>query len=209
MSRRKEIPMKGNIEKLAVIVMIAAMAMFTVVTMASADDNKWKAFHGEYAASNVGNCLLTPFGFDPDKLTPNGPSNYIFSHGATAQAIWIFNADGTGMAQGRQVGMLFAPNFPGGGLSEFSWQFTYDITDDGTITADLIPGTYEGKQLTGGSKGSTYTIDKVSDSGMISEDHKTITLGTPTAEVMTFTYSNGSVLYGICGFTRVLTRVGE
>ncbi len=201
--------MKGNIEKLAVIVMIAAMAMFMTVATASADDNKWKAFHGEYAASNVGNCLLTPFGFDPDKLTPNGPSSYIYNNAVTAQNIWTFNADGTGMVQGRQVGMLFAPNSPFAGSTEFSWQFSYDITDDGTITTALIPGTYEAKHLTGASKGLTYTIDKFSDSGMVSEDHKTITLGTPTTEVMTYTDSTGLVLYGICGFTRVLTRVGE
>ncbi len=201
--------MKGNSKKLTVFMMIAAMAMFMAVATASADDNKWKAFHGEYAGSNVGNCLFTPFGFDPDKLTPNGPSNYIFNNVITAQNIWTFNADGTGMVQGRQVGMLFAPNSPNAGLSEFSWQFTYNITDDGTITADSIPGTYEGKQLTGGSKGITYTLDKVSDSGMVSQDHKTITLGTPTTEVMTYTDSTGLVLYGICGLTRVLTRVGE
>ncbi len=201
--------MKGNSKKLTVFVMIAAMAMFMTVATASADDNKWKAFHGEYAGSNVVNCLFTPFGFDPDKLTPNGPSNYIYNNAITAQNIWTFNADGTGTAQGRQVGIVFAPNSPAAGWTEFSWQFTYDITHDGTITTALIPGTYEGRHLTGPSKGLTFTLDKVSDSGMVSEDHKTITLGAAMAEVMTVTYSNGSVLYGICGLTRVLTRVGE
>ena len=41
--------MKGNIKKLALFVMIAAITMFTAVPMASAFDHGWGGIQGEYA----------------------------------------------------------------------------------------------------------------------------------------------------------------
>lgn len=200
--------MKGNTKKLAVFVVIAAMAMFIAATMASADDNKWKAFHGKYAATSLGSCFLTGTGFYPD-LTAIDPT-YVSPNSNTSLTIWTFHPDGTGTAQGRGVGLnAWYPYIAAGSANEISWQFTYNITHDGTITTDLIPETYEGTFLQGPSKGLTFTFDKISDSGMVSQDHKTITLGTVTEDVVKFTRSNGTVLYGICFYGRVLTRVDE
>jgi hypothetical protein len=200
--------LKGNTKKLAVFVVIAAMAMFIAATMASADDNKWKAFHGKYAATSMGSCLWTPKGFYPNLIAVDPTTGSSNSH--TSQTIWTFYPDGTGTVQGRQVGLTdVLIYYASGSSSEISWQFTYNITHDGTITTDLIPGTYEGTHLQGPSKDLTFTMDKMSDSGMVSQDHKTITLGSVTADVVKLTYSSGTVYYGICFFGRVLSRVDE
>jgi hypothetical protein len=48
----KEVQMKTSMMKLSVFVMMAAIAMFTLVAMASADDHKWKhGIKGDYAVT--------------------------------------------------------------------------------------------------------------------------------------------------------------
>jgi hypothetical protein len=199
--------LKGNTKKLAVFVIIAAIAMLIVVAMASAGDHKWKAFHGEYAATSVGTCLWTWTGWKPN-LTPVDVSTG-YTSSTTQQTIWTFYPDGTGTGQGRNVGLTYVfPSYAAAGLSEMSWQFTYNITHDGTITTDLIPGTFVGTFLQGPNKGLTWTWDKLSDSGMVSQDHKTITLSSVAPDVVKLTF--GSIVnYGICSYGRVLTRVDE
>jgi len=200
--------MKGNTKKLAVFAVIVAVAMFIAAAMASADDNKWNAFHGKYAATSMGSCLMTPKGFNPNLTLVDPTTGYMNSN--TAQTIWTFYPDGTGTAQGRGVGLNdILPYYAAGSSNEISWQFTYNITHGGTITTDLIPGTYEGTFLQGPNKGFTFTFDKLSDSGMVSQDHKTITLGSITEDVVKLTTSNGIVHYGICFYGRVLTRLDE
>ena len=57
--------MKDNIKKLAVFVMIIALAIFMAVATASADRQKYrKTLHGEYAFTGSGACTLAPTGFN-------------------------------------------------------------------------------------------------------------------------------------------------
>jgi hypothetical protein len=204
--------MKGNTKKLAVFVIIAAIAIFIAAAVASADDHKWKAFHGKYAGTTVGSCIIVLGDFDPVKLTPTPIASnldYIFRNTFAQQAIWTFHADGTGTMQGTQVNLMFVPVSAGASSVDISWQFTYDVTHEGGITTTMIPGTYKGEYTAGPSKGATYTQDTYSDSGMVSEDHKTITLGSVTADIVTLTTSSNISFKGICNWGRVLTRVDE
>ncbi len=69
--------MKGNIKKLAVLVIIVAIAMFFVWAMASADDHKGKkSIRGVYAGTGGGTCIIAPGGFNPTNLIPIFPPSY-------------------------------------------------------------------------------------------------------------------------------------
>jgi predicted membrane protein len=58
--------MNGNAKKLAVLVMIVALAIVLPVAMVSADDHAGKKFiQGTYAVTGMNGVLLAPFGFDP------------------------------------------------------------------------------------------------------------------------------------------------
>ncbi len=204
--------MKGNIMKLAVIVMTAAIAMFTAVSMAPADDNKWKAIGGEYAMTASGACLFSSGGFNPND-TPIGTS---WGGSSMATGIWTFKRDGTGTVKGTQFGLTLPPANPGysnpsAASAGFSFDFTYKVTDDGMITVEKV-GLYKATYLTGPLKDWTFTISSSGDFfGNVSADHKTITLASAN-EVEKITLTNGTVafdVYSICNIGRVLIRLGE
>ncbi len=91
--------MKGNIKKLAVFMMIAAIAMFTVVPMASADPPFLPALRGQYGATGGGTSLLAPLGFGSN-LIPNGPPGAYVSQTCSVEGVYTFERDGTGSFEG-------------------------------------------------------------------------------------------------------------
>lgn len=118
--------MKGNMKKLAVFVVIATIAMFISAAIASGND--WKAIHGVYAATSVVDC------------NTDRPAVNIFESGTSTQfTTYTFNGDGTGTVQGRQVGITFLPT-RSEGFFDMSWNFTYEVADDGTISMDAVIG---------------------------------------------------------------------
>jgi len=135
--------MKGIFKTLAAFVIIAAIAMFTVVGMASASDQQWrKAIHGEYAFTGTGACLFAFTGFDPDKFTPTGPSS------GPGPNFWdgvvTFKKNGRGSIDAQQRYMdINNPQNPQGaaGLVHIYWEFTYTV-HRGKITFTEIPDTY-------------------------------------------------------------------
>jgi len=185
--------MKGNIKKLAVFVVIATITTFISATMASAADHKKKAFHGEYAATSVGMCLGT---------SPMIP-DVVFTNSLTQQSIYTFNSDGTGTVEGTHFGITFPPN-QSTALRDMSWEFTYEVTQDGTIT---FVG--EGIWKFPGTDDIAYTSSAFSESGKLSGDRKTITLGPVTPEATVLTFPSGFVFEVTCNISRVLIRVGE
>jgi hypothetical protein len=195
-------------KKLAVFVVIGAIATFIAVAIASAGGD-WKAIHGEYAMTGGGNCLFSPSGFNPN-FTPIGPS----WHGSSlATGIWTFKRNGKGtMQQGTQLALTLPPSpIPTGASSaEFSFDFTYKVTDDGTITVDVVPGTFTGEFVTGPLAGVTFTYVTPTFSmlGMVSADHKTITLASGN-DVQQINLSNNTTVFAICNLGRVLIRVDE
>jgi hypothetical protein len=215
--------MKKNIKKLAVFAMIAAIAMFTAVAMASADDHEWKAIHGEYAMAGAGTCLVSTSAFLDDfytSYTVPGPPPFpasSYSQGLMVAGIFTFKRDGRGSVETKQLIQTFPPwPYPWAGSVNINFDFTYTVKDDGTITAAMMPGTFLATYVTGPpslvptppAPAVTYTVDKLNFSGMVSADHKTILLGSGN-EMMTVKLSNGETVYSICNTARVLTRLGE
>jgi hypothetical protein len=142
-SRRKETQMKAIFAKRSAFVIIATIAMFTVVAMASASDNQGrKAIHGEYAFSGSGACTLAPGGFNPD-FTPVNPT--MAGMGPNFwEGVYTFKKDGKGKMESRQVyqeGPSNPPNTYAAGRALLSWEFEYEMAEN-EITFTLIPGTY-------------------------------------------------------------------
>jgi len=205
--------MKRNTKKLGVFVMVVAIAMFTAVAMASADDHDWKTIHGDYAITAGMSCFIAPSGFNGN-LIPNDPTT-ASSNSITFQGISTFNRDGTGRLD--STGVLIAPppvplpQFPHANAFQFSFTFTYDVADDDTITIDADENSFQVTFDTGPLPpgGVGFTSDKYSLSGRVSEDHKTLTLGSPTTLIQTSTFINTPISFNmICNGSYVFTRLG-
>jgi hypothetical protein len=206
--------MKGNIRKLAVFVMIAAIAMFMVVGIASAGNNNLVT--GDYAVTAGMSCMATPFGFN-DKLIANVPAS-VSNISITFQGIGTFKHDGTGSLETTGV-QLSIPQVPGpppftpsGSAFQFSFTFTYNVADNDTITIDADKDSFQVTYDTGPITGATFTADIYSLSGMVSADHKTLTLGSPTTLIQTVTFQlpQGPVVFNmICNGSYVFTRLRQ
>ena len=216
--------MKGNIKKLAVVVMVAAIAMFTVVAMASADDrdrdDQQKGIRGEYALSGLGTCLFSVAGFNSNYVPLTGYPSWAGSSMGTG--IWTFKRDGTGTVQGTSFALTFPfplPSIPSASAATkaFSFNFNYQVNDDDTITVDMV-GPYTETTLTGSLTGWVYTTDTNHFFGYVSADRKTITLASGNV-VQTFTRGTtpptytgtlpAAAVYAICNTERVLIQLDE
>jgi hypothetical protein len=140
--------MKDNIKKLAVFVMIIALAIFMAVATASADGQKYrKTLHGEYAFTGSGVCTLSPTGFDPDFI-PNTPGSAWMGPNFW-EGVYTFNHNGKGKMETQQcynegpAAMVpMVPMVPySSGCADLSWEFEYEI-DGGAITFTFTSGTY-------------------------------------------------------------------
>ena len=131
--------MKENIKKLAVFVILGAVAMFIAVPMASAHDSWWKMLiRGEYTFTGSGACTLAPTGFN-DNFTPKDPA--LASMGPNFWAgVYTFNSNNKGKMEAHQV-YQDGPSAYGAGAANLSWEFTYEM-DGPEITFTFIPGTY-------------------------------------------------------------------
>jgi hypothetical protein len=164
--------MKGNIKKLTVFVMIAGIAIFMVVAMASAGGHGQpvhNAIKGIYAATGSTQCTTSMSGFDAN-LTPNGND---WSMGTSSiLAIYTFNHDGTGSMEGTNRIMSLPGGMnskPSGSYTESAaYRFTYTVTDQGLITFTVVPG--------GFVIGPNLCVDNLPKHGIISEDRKTIVI---------------------------------
>ena len=134
--------MKDSIRKLAVFVMIIALAIFMAVATASADGQKYrKTLQGEYAFTGSGAGTLALTGFN-ENFTPKdsgsawmGPNFW--------EGVYTFNRNGTGKMDAQQC-YHDGPNAPvpySSGCALLSWEFEYEIYG-GAITFTFIPGTY-------------------------------------------------------------------
>lgn len=128
-----------------------------------------------------------------------------FNLTASVQGIQTFYGDGKGTVRGSQVTISSYPY-----LFKFHYDFTYSISNDGTITTNLIPGTWIGTYITGPVVGQTVTKDNFTLSGMASNDNKVLVFTTPTPQIETNTnLTTGAISPRICHRTRVLIWQGE
>ena len=200
-------------KNLAVFVIMAALTISTGLGMASADNNA--NVTGEYAFGGRVNYIVTPlvFPFDPITLVPINPSS-VTSNSINCQGIFTFKRDGTGRFD--STGVLLAlppqvlPAIPHANAFTWSFTFTYDVADDDTITIDADENTFHVTFATGPGGGVvSFTADKYPLSGMVSADHKTMTLGSPTTFIQTLTFQPPPipVQQGIPNSSYVLTRL--
>jgi hypothetical protein len=172
--------MKGNIKKLAVILMIAAMAIFMAMATASAWWPFRNAISGEYAVTGKNSCLAAfPPGFDPKTL--QAPENgYTDISAESWEGVYKFKSNGTGTMD--IVNHDVGANPGAGGSMSIHWDFHYTVEDGGKITFTLDFGSYIGKWLTGPQAGQEAFLD-TDDSwnGVISPDgnHMFVTWGAP------------------------------
>ncbi len=141
--------MKGNIKKLVVFVIIATIAMFIVVGMASANDQKRnKTMNAKYAFAGSGNCLIAINGFNAS-LQPNDGANGMWFWGPLTvdEGVITFNKDGTGSVKNiLHAYDIWGPFFgspPNAGAGNETWDFTYTMTNNGNITITYAKGSFE------------------------------------------------------------------
>ena len=136
--------METSMKKLAVVAVMTAIATFMAVPMASAANVK-NAIKGDYATTGPGSCLYSRSPFNANLTLPDS-NNWIASK--LAVGTWTFEKDGTGNAQFTVYGIATSqPAFPTatGDSSGISFEFTYTIANDGTITGEMTPGRSRGR----------------------------------------------------------------
>lgn len=194
-------------KKLAVVGMIA-IATFMAATMASAQG--WGAIKGTYAMSATANCLHW-WSDAPTAIW--GASNMV-------QGFVRFESDGTGTAWGNNwpITPPQPPVTPVCGNGEFSFDFTYTVTNEGAITVWMTPGTFYGKNLVANVTFKSDNCGPGADDrctlfGMISSDHKTMSLATAASpdgsHAQGYLMPNGKTFYANCSIARILFRVGD
>jgi hypothetical protein len=175
----------------------------TWAASAAADPPQLK---GDYGFTGTAACLSTAApgpGFNPN-LTPTDGS---FGQSAAVEGIRTFNGDGTGTVRASSMGITIPANVNSAGSDDFSFSFTYTISDDGVWTSNVI-GVQTGTIKTGPRAGQTFTIaNSPTSTGIISNNGSMLTLATldPTVEIVTF--SNGDIHKRICHRSRVFIKL--
>ena len=198
-------------KKFTLIVIITALTIFTSAAMVSADGHRWRGFHGEYAMTSTGFCLYSFSPFFPGEPACSGTDTPLTCWGAllVADGFWSFWRNGEGSFTGSQYGMAPPPYANANALPvDLDFDFTYTVTNDGVITAAIVPDTFFGTFQAGVNKGKKYTVDIFNFYGMVSTDRKTITLNSAN-ELQHYTSPDipAMSLYGICNISRTLIRV--
>jgi hypothetical protein len=190
-------------KRLAVLMMIPALAMFMVPALASANWYYWWGIQGTWEMSASGSCLHSsdPYYQDPARnnwwTAPVG--SQVYAGVTVSNGTWIFKANG----EGTYSQTIYATILPGGATSmpgpagsplpvplevrviaQKDQLFTYAITPSGDITV-----------TTGG-------IELI---GNISKDMNTMTLLSAN-NVQKF---GGNFQYTICNTARTLIKVQE
>jgi hypothetical protein len=150
--------------------MITAISVFMLATVVSADGEKFKRFHGVYYMTAKANGLISTCGYEEGgppyiaKTEVEGQECHVWAAADTAQGTWIFRRDGTGSAGGWNYAFDFPPGPPGIGPrardNPFNFDFNYEISSKGVIKVWVTsPG-----------------LTSLEMEGMVSQDHKTMTL---------------------------------
>jgi hypothetical protein len=211
--------MRGNTKKLIVLVIITAMSLFIMASMASAEQNCRRAIRGQYAYIGETGCLFSPSGFN-DKLQPNAGWGIIQTYSRDGVVRFELNGTGTAEIFSRGIGLQYqlpsGQSFPHFAVTQgFTFDFTYTLTNDGKITIIVDPGTFISEQLEGPDKGRIFRIDGVLKDGVITPmildgvmtpDGKIITLnaGAPDVYVINRVDAPQPTNYSICRNSAVL-----
>jgi hypothetical protein len=195
--------MKGNIKRLAVLLIITVIAIFMMADTVTAEWRNHRSIQGVYAATGSGSCIIAPLGFD--NLVPKSGISDLLTF--TEIAVFTFYSDGTGKVERTCSNIQFTggpPGFPpppyawdGGD----SWEFTYKVKRDGSITLTQVHDSYEGYGSSGPFAGFTYKNENRNRRGTVSPDAKTIILNGGLPDIIT---SPPSITEMVCNDSAVL-----
>ena len=188
--------MKGNINKLALLMVIAVMATFVMaatVTAGSPID-----ITGQYAATGSGTCFVAFYGLN-DSLMPNPvPSDRPEDSPSppwayqlltcTIEGVFTFYGNGTGHAVRPSNPCIIhsgPPFAPAAADSMDEWDFTYKVEHDGQVTLTQVPGSHSGEFTSGILEGFAYSNENRNWHGKVSPDGKTIILNSGLPEIIT------------------------
>lgn len=205
-------------KRLALVVMVIATATFVTLAVTSAQED-WRAIHGTYASTGTGTCLNAgSTGFNGTYVPVAGPASFFGSQLYTGT--WTFAHHGSGQFEGTLFGTAVPPN---GAPNTFqvSFPFTYTFTD-GVVNVLMDEPHFLATGQTGPLVGKTFTLEgflpptvppgttelrqNLYFAGMMSTDHKTMTLSMGN-QIQKVTVSNGVINFQICNVGHVLIRV--
>jgi hypothetical protein len=209
--------------KLATALLLASVAL----TCASGANAASPNLKGQYAVTGTAECINSNVGFTPSPdnraicnngfpvgVGPNagqGTCLGVFATSFGIEGVRTFNGDGTGTAKVSSVSITPTPNvtFVGAGSEDATFSFTYTLDEDGGFTTQLVPGSFAGTNTSGPRTGQTVTQDKLSLTGLMSNNRQALTLATVTPDVEKQTFSNGDTRYRICHRSRTLILMGN
>jgi hypothetical protein len=206
--------------KYASISSIAALVMMWPFAATAAPPQ----LKGDYAVTGMATCQYSGLPFNtnsantlflpvPLSTSPNG----VFLSTYSIEGVRTFDGHGNGTMKGRTVDIVPVPSLnPRVGLSDVSFKFTYSVDSAGQLTTQLVPGSLTSTtlDLNGNPTSETFTLDKLSLTGLIGNNNSVLTLATAVPEIETQTFfSNGNptgqIRQRICIRSRTLTWMGN
>jgi len=164
--------MKGNIKRLAVLVIITVIAIFMMAATVTAEWHKhgsmWGHFEspiditGQYASTGGGTCIVAPAGFDenlqPKSITipDTDPPVVVYPYQlftCSCESVFTFKRDGTGYIERICPCISHNPpppydpplrQLPFAANSTDFMEFTYQVGRDGSITLTQVPDSHVG-----------------------------------------------------------------
>ncbi|MBI4524685.1 MAG: hypothetical protein HY695_12845 [Deltaproteobacteria bacterium] len=200
---------KTTIFGLAVAGVVAVMLFTKSAAEAQQEQGLNNLLRGEYAFSGEAACLVSDEGFNADLTPINTAAPFPFVRSFSVQGVVTFKGDGTARRVVRVVSIRHPTATTGVGSAssaDIEADATYHVAPDRSFT--VATTALNGTVLTGPRAGQTFTIANFPDLvGLISQDHKTLTVAHHEPTIETQTYSNGAVFHRICHRSRMAIKL--
>jgi hypothetical protein len=172
--------MKGNIKKMAVLVIIVATAMFMAAATVSAGSTLFHPIWGHYVVTGAGHNFVSTTGFDanykPNLCPQDVPADMcvFFQDIQIFQGDYTFNKDGTGTFIQLNRGIDTPPLEYS--VKIITYELIYTKTSEYRFTYQIKPGTYiKAEFIAGGQTGQIiYFEGDGFCEGVISQDGQNI-----------------------------------
>jgi hypothetical protein len=190
-------------KKLAVFMIIPALAMFMVPAMVSANWYYWWGIQGTWEMSASGSCLHSSNNYVPGI---NGrwtapPGSDVYAGVTVSNGTWNFKTHGEGTYSQR----IYATILPGGADSMNGIPVPLEVRVLPPLSVEPTPVAFTYEITPAGDITVTETVSGIKHYGNISKDMNTMTLLSAN-NVQVF---GGNFLYTICNTARTLIKVQE
>jgi hypothetical protein len=145
--------------------------------------------NGVYVGTGTDNCLVSTAGFD--SFFQPIPGGTVYSEHFASLSKLTFNGSGGGTIIGETLLIIPPPVtgfLPSASTNTFRFSITYAVYSDGSVTLQMVPGTFSGSVLNGTLAGLSLTIDQEPViTGLMGRDGLlVVTTLTPLVETVTF-----------------------